>query len=80
MSTSNPEQTFGQRSLCYAWRKSMEALMANIQELEQTITHNRSKLVESANDHPHLAAVAAYDTITELLVAIVSELQELRRA
>jgi hypothetical protein len=58
----------------------MEALMANIRELEQTIAHNRSKLVENANEHPHLAAVAAYDAITELLVAIVRELQELRRA
>jgi uncharacterized protein YigA (DUF484 family) len=58
----------------------MEAIMANIRELEQTIAHNRSKLVENANENPQLAAVATYDAVTELLVAIVSELQELRRA
>ena len=58
----------------------MEAYMANIRELEQTIAHNRSKLLENANEQPHLAAVAAYDAITELLVAIVREVQELRRA
>jgi hypothetical protein len=54
--------------------------MANLRELEQTVAHNRSKLLEEANRHPHLAAVAAYDAITELLVAIVKELQELRPA
>lgn len=53
--------------------------MADIRELEQTVAHNRSKLVENANEHPHLAAVAA-DAITELLIAIVRELQELRHA
>jgi len=53
--------------------------MANLRELEQTIAHNRSKILEEANEHPHLAAVAAYDAITELLVAVVNELQELRR-
>ena len=57
-----------------------EAGMANLRELEQTISHNRSKLLEEANEHPHLAAVAAYDAITELLAAVISELQELRRA
>jgi hypothetical protein len=54
--------------------------MANIRELEQTVAHNRSKLVENANDHPQLAAVAAYDAISELLLSIVREVQELRRA
>jgi len=54
--------------------------MTDIRELEQTVAHNRSKLVENANEHPHLAVVAAYDAITELLLAIVTELQELRRA
>jgi len=54
--------------------------MADVRELEETVTHNRSKLVENANEHPHLAAVAAYDAVTELLIAIVRELQELRRA
>ena len=54
--------------------------MANLRDLEQTIAHNRSKLLEAANDHPHLAAVAVYDAITELLVAVVNELQELLRA
>jgi len=54
--------------------------MANIRELEQTVAHNRSKLVENANEHPHLAAVAAYDAVTELLIAVIRELQELRRA
>jgi len=54
--------------------------MANIRELEQTVAHNRSKLVEIANEHPHLAAVAAYDAVTELLIAVIRELQELRRA
>jgi hypothetical protein len=54
--------------------------MADVRELEETVAHNRSKLVENANEHPHLAAVAAYDAVTELLIAIVSELQELRRA
>jgi hypothetical protein len=54
--------------------------MANLRELEQTIAYNRSKLLEEAKEHPHLAAVAAYDAITELLVAVVNELQELRRA
>lgn len=54
--------------------------MANLRELDQTIAHNRSKLLEHANEHPHLAAVAAYDAITELLLALVNELQELRRA
>jgi hypothetical protein len=53
--------------------------MANVRELEQTIAHNRSKLLEEAQEHPHLAAVAAYDAITELLVAVVKEIQELRR-
>lgn len=53
--------------------------MANLRELEQTIAYNRSKLLEEANEHPHLAALAAYDAITELLVAVVNELQELRR-
>jgi len=53
--------------------------MANIRELEQTIAHNRTKLLENSNKHPHLAAVAAYDAITELLVAIVRELEESRR-
>jgi hypothetical protein len=53
--------------------------MANVRELEQTIAHNRSILLEEADEHPHLAAVAAYDAITELLVAVVSEIQELRR-
>lgn len=65
---------------CYCVALSMETKMANLRELEQTIAHNRSKLLEEANDHPHLAAVAAYDAITELLVAVVNELQELRRA
>jgi hypothetical protein len=59
---------------------AMEASMTNVRELEQTIAHNRSKLLEEANEHPHLAAVAAYDAITELLVAVIKELQELRRA
>ena len=54
--------------------------MAEIRDLEQTVAHNRSKLVENANEHPHLAAVAAYDAVTELLIAVVRELQELRRA
>jgi hypothetical protein len=54
--------------------------MADVRELEETVAHNRSKLVENANEHPHLAAVAAYDAVTELLIAVVSELQELRRA
>jgi hypothetical protein len=54
--------------------------MANLRELEQTIAHNRSKILEEAHQQPHLAAVAAYDAITELLVAVVNELQELRRA
>jgi len=54
--------------------------MADVRELEETVAHNRSKLVENANEHPHLAAVAAYDAVTELLIAIVRELQELRRA
>ena len=54
--------------------------MADLRELEQTIAHNRAKLLEQASEHPHLAAVAAYDAITELLVAVVNELQELRRA
>jgi hypothetical protein len=54
--------------------------MADIRELEQTVAHNRSKLVENANEHPHLGAVAPYDAITEPLIAIVRELQELRRA
>ena len=54
--------------------------MADIRELEQTVAHNRSKLVENANEHPHLAAVAAYDAVTELLLAVVRELEELRRA
>ena len=54
--------------------------MADIHELEQTVAHNRSKILENANEHPHLAAVAAYDAVTELLVAAVKELQELRRA
>jgi len=54
--------------------------MAAIRELEQTVAHNRSKLVENATEHPHLAAVAAYDAITELLLSVVRELQELRRA
>jgi hypothetical protein len=58
---------------------SKEAKKAFIRELEQTVAHNRSKLVENANEHPHLAAVAAYDAITELLLAAVKELQELRR-
>jgi hypothetical protein len=58
----------------------MEAWMANLRELEQTIAYNRSKLLEEANEHPHLAAVAAYDAITELLLAVVTELEELRRA
>jgi hypothetical protein len=53
--------------------------MADIRELEQTVAHSRSKLVENANERPHLAAVAAYDAITELLLAVVKELQELRR-
>jgi hypothetical protein len=59
---------------------AMETLMANLRELEQTIAHNRSKLIQEANEHPRLAAVAAYDAITELLVAVVKELQDLRRA
>ena len=54
--------------------------MADVRELEETVAHNRSKLVENANEHPHLAAVAAYDAVTELLIAVVKELQELRRA
>jgi len=54
--------------------------MADIRELEETVAHNRSKLVENAIEHPHLAAVAAYDAVTELLIAVVRELQELRRA
>ena len=54
--------------------------MAHVRELEETVAHNRSKLVENANEHPHLAAVAAYDAVTELLIAVVRELQELRRA
>jgi len=54
--------------------------MADVRELEETVAHNRSKLVENANEHPHLAAVAAYDAVTELLIAAVRELQELRRA
>jgi hypothetical protein len=54
--------------------------MANLRDLEQTITHNRAKLLDAASEHPHLAAVAAYDAITELLVAVVQELQELRRS
>jgi hypothetical protein len=54
--------------------------MADLRELEQTVSHNRSKLVENAKEHPELAAVAAYDAITELLLAVVRELQELRRA
>ncbi|WP_341631915.1 hypothetical protein [Sphingomonas agri] len=54
--------------------------MADVRELEETVAHNRSKLVENANEHPHLAAVAAYDAVTELLIAVVRELQELRRA
>jgi hypothetical protein len=58
----------------------MEVLVAKLRELEQTIAHNRSKLLQEANEHPHLAAVAAYDAITELLIAVVKELQELRRA
>jgi hypothetical protein len=33
--------------------------MADVRELEETVAHNRSKLVETANEHPHLAAVAA---------------------
>lgn len=54
--------------------------MADVRELEEAVAHNRSKLVENANEHPHLAAVAAYDAVTELLIAVVRELQELRRA
>ena len=54
--------------------------MADVRELEETVAHNRSKLVENANEHPHLAAVAAYDAVTELLIAVVREVQELRRA
>ena len=54
--------------------------MADVRELEETVAHNRSKLVENASEHPHLAAVAAYDAVTELLIAVVKELQELRRA
>lgn len=54
--------------------------MADVRELEETVAHNRSKLVENVNEHPHLAAVAAYDAVTELLIAVVRELQELRRA
>lgn len=54
--------------------------MVNLRELEQTIAHNRSKMLKQASEHPDLAAVAAYDAITELLVAVVNELQELRRA
>ena len=54
--------------------------MADVRELEETVAHNRSKLVENASEHPHLAAVAAYDAVTELLIAVVRELQELRRA
>lgn len=54
--------------------------MADLRELEQTVSHNRSKLVENVNEHPEVAAVAAFDAITELLLAVVRELQELRRA
>ena len=54
--------------------------MADVRELEETVAHNRLKLVENASEHPHLAAVAAYDAVTELLIAVVKELQELRRA
>jgi hypothetical protein len=53
--------------------------MSALSELEQSISYNRSKLVEHLNDQPHIAAVAAYDAITELLLAIINELQELRR-
>jgi hypothetical protein len=54
--------------------------MANLRELEQTIAHNRSKFLAEAKEHPHLAAVAAFDAIIELLIAAVNELQKLRRA
>jgi len=53
--------------------------MASLRELEQTIAHSRANLLQEANQNPQLAAVAAYDAITELLVAVVSELQELLR-
>lgn len=71
--------TFGD-SLYLCFALSRETPMANLRDLEQTIAHNRSKLLAEANEHPHLAAVAAYDAITELLVAVVNELQELRRS
>jgi hypothetical protein len=54
--------------------------MADVGDLERTIAHNRSKLLEHAQDQPHLAALAAYDAITELLVAVVNELRESPRA
>ena len=40
--------------------------MANLRELEQTVAHNRSQLLEEANEHPHLAAVAAQADIRRL--------------
>lgn len=54
--------------------------MTDISELERTISYNRTKIVENLSEQPSTAAVAAFDTITELLIAVISELRELRRA
>ena len=54
--------------------------MSAMSQLEQSVSYNRSKMVEHLPDQSQLAAIAAYDGVTELLLAIVNELQELRRA
>jgi hypothetical protein len=40
--------------------------VANLPDLEQTIAYNRTRLLAEANEHPHLAPVAAQADIRRL--------------
>jgi hypothetical protein len=52
--------------------------MADVTDLEKNIFEYRERLLQNFDAHPKVAAVAAFDAVTDLLLAVVDELRETR--
>ncbi len=52
--------------------------MADVSDYAKRVERFRTQLTTSFDDNPRVAAVAAFDAVTELLIGVIDELREQR--
>jgi hypothetical protein len=52
--------------------------MADVTDIGELVAEYRGRLIDNFESNPKVASIAAFDGVTELLLAVVDELRELR--